>query len=175
MVSETTPTVLATTTQLDWASTPALPDDLVFPLELWEKGVGQTDDQYIQMDDRGERVPLGSQQDLLLYWGWYGSGTNGTACIKFTGATTDRVVKIMYYRQLPAFTASSDALHIPNSKDCMAADIVRRCHVARGEGALAQAAEEQFQAALDELKRLYVRGGQRRPRRRAAYGYSARY
>ena len=171
MYNETTPTVTAGTTSLDWASSPALPDDFVFPLRLWEKAVGDPDAQYMEMDQTTEHVPLADQTTTLRFWGWYGSGTNGTPCLKFTGATTDRVVKIMYYRQIPALTGASDALHIPNSKDAMAADVLRQCHDATGEGALAQAAEERFQSHVDELKRLYVRGGQRRPRRKAAYGF----
>lgn len=169
-MNDATLTVVAATTQLDWASSPALPDDLIFPLKLWEKAVGDPDSRYIEMDQNDEHVPLADQTITLRYWAWTGIGTNGTAAIALTGATTDRVVKVTYFRQLAALTGATDPLHIPNSKDAIVADVLRRCHLSRGEGDLGNAQEVQFQAALDEIKRLFVKGGQRRPRRRRAYG-----
>lgn len=165
--------IVAGTTKIDFASTPALPDDLVFPLVLWEKQVGATDSTYTEMDQQQEHIPLVDQTDTLRYWAVTGQGTSGTLAINLLGATTDRVVKMEYFRQIPDLTISAptDKLLIPNSADAVAADVLRRVHESRGEGELAAAADKDFLSHFDDLKRVYVRGAQRRPRRRAAYGY----
>lgn len=161
----TTRTLAGTDTQLDF-DVPVgqvLPDDFVVPLRVWEKASGDPDTNYREMDPTEEMIPDEPTSERLRYWAWIGNG------IRFLGATRTNIVRILYEKQLPALTAPTDKLPIPNSVDALAWKAIEFAAISRGESKFAVLAAGEFTKQMERLKRLHVKASQRRPRRRVPY------
>lgn len=83
--------------------------DIIEPIRLWEKAVGDPDTSYVQMT---EQDPLANNVEAttLIYWQWDG------ALINFIGASANRTVKLTYWRTLAEPAASSDSLFFINAE-----------------------------------------------------------
>lgn len=95
-------TVPANTKTLSISTTPALPNNVIVPIQLWERATGSTDDfdDMIQKSWEPEIQPLSE----LVYWAWRGEN------IDFVGATTSRDVKIYYKGGITLPIADADQM-----------------------------------------------------------------
>ena len=98
-------TVPANTTQIVYDAVgpaPSLPDDLLFPVRMWERDVGSTSegDWIMMVPKRWE--PLVQKTTTLQFWTWRKEQ------IFLVGATQAREVKIDYKQQLVPITAGAD-------------------------------------------------------------------
>lgn len=166
-------TIPAGTNHIDWTdpgSGLVLPNDFEQPLKLWEKASTDPDSAYIEMSNNSELLPTVDQIDTLRYWVWEDSGPNGTMAIKFLGATSDRIVKILYLREGPKIVDGTSTLYVPGSTDAMASCMVWLADKSRGSDWAADSKAE-YLSDLDDLMRVFKKGEQRRPRRRPPYGF----
>jgi hypothetical protein len=147
-------------------TTPQLPTDLVYPLNLWERASGSSDD-FAPMVDMSESGGLPSipQTTALLYWEWRTDG------LYFMGATADRQVRMRYVKVPPDPTDGSSAVLVRNAADCVAYFTAALCGAARGAPQV-----QQWDAAgtdaLDSLVRGLVLRDQKTMRRRKPFGRS---
>jgi hypothetical protein len=82
-----------------------LPDDLIVPIQLFEKNRNASDNEYIEMNEGAwgdNRTPL---QDLIN-WIWQ------TQKIKFVGATQDKTVRLRYYKMITAISTANSPVEI---------------------------------------------------------------
>lgn len=77
--------------------------DINEPIRLWEKAVGDPDSNYGQMTEY-DPLPITPQTALLNYWQWDGTNLN------LLGATADRVVRVLYWRNLTEPTVNTSSL-----------------------------------------------------------------
>lgn len=153
-------------TIINWALPVAqvLGDDFILPLKMWEKQTGMPDSTYVVMNEKPERLPDLDQSGQLRFWSW----DNGS--INLLGATQNNTVRIMYERQLPVFSAPTDVVPIPGATNTLAYGVLMKAALSRGEAEVHGMAQGLYDKAYQQLKRLYIKGNQRRPRRRTPYG-----
>ena len=101
-------TIPALATSIGFATTPALPSNLLYPIELKEKIAGQPDATYTAMT-RSPFVPDLTQVSRLMYWTWIQEE------IRFVGATTAVPIYIRYYLNLAALSSASTVIPILDS------------------------------------------------------------
>lgn len=171
--NETTVTVRANTdTTIIFSAVnpaPTLPDDFLEPLTLWEKLSTDPARNYVEMDQRPERLPDLDATDRLRFWMWQNNQ------IVLIGATTDRSVRILYNRQVTNFAVSSDIIPFPGARDVLAYDALRKCGLSRGDTAMAGYADGLYQKAYTQYKRIHVKANQRRAQKRPAYSTQRPY
>lgn len=179
--AEITRTIAPGDTELNWAVPvgQVLPDDFVTPLFLWEKLSGAADSTYEPMSNAKEHLPDVDSGDRLIYWTWQGeasgTGTPTTSAgpsIEFITPTTTRTVRILYIREAPAITATTQALYIPGSIDAMAHGVLSKVTVRRGESKITQYFDALFREELNDLMKVYGKTEARRPRRRLPYPFA---
>lgn len=90
-----------------------LPSDLIYPIEVSERGDGSTG-LFSEMTEQ-EWEPNLNPGPELLYWNWREEE------IKFLPATTAREVRIRYMKGLTRITATSTVLGVNNSTTFLAA------------------------------------------------------
>ena len=90
---------------LNPSATPNYPTDIIEPLDLFERQVGQYRVDFVKMN-QVEFLPDYSKDTFLRYWSW-----NGEAII-LLGATVAVQVKIHYRRQLQIPTVNSDSIGV---------------------------------------------------------------
>jgi hypothetical protein len=156
-------TVPALMTALTFTSSPALPANLLLPIELKEKISGQPNATYTAMT-RSPFVPDLTQVSRLMYWSWIQEE------IRFVGATQAVPIYIRYYINNTTITATSTDIPILNSDIYLA---YRTAAIAantiggmptKGEILQAQANE-----ALDEFLGIGVSNRQAMPVRRRPF------
>ena len=86
------------------AKTLTLPDDLIVPLELFEREEGNQNDYDFKEMDRRSFTPNDNEQTTLKYWDWRNQQ------IHFVGATVNREVRIRYIRTLAAVVDENSPL-----------------------------------------------------------------
>ncbi len=101
-------------TLIDFSTTPALPDNLLYPIMLYEKFLGQADTEYSKMIERGWPPDL-TQSDRLMYWSWEHEALN------FVGAIGPVELRIRFYGRLPVLTDAMDDLIILDCETFLAA------------------------------------------------------
>jgi len=142
-------------------TTLTLPADFFAPIELHEKDVGQTDDNYFLMR-RVMWLPDAVPGPLLTWW-QYREQT-----INFIAATSIRTVRLRYYKALPTITIGADTIAVNNAKTFLASRTAALAAFTIGEdNERAGALQSDADAALDRIKRLSVKNSQElRSRRR---------
>lgn len=107
---------LGVPTVVDWSaaiSVPAstteanitLPSNLISPISLQERVVGQDDTQWVDMEEVGE-LPSRVRTSTITEWEWRGD------TIKILGATQANEVRIRYERVLSSVAAVGDSLPV---------------------------------------------------------------
>src|SRR3990167_4176745 len=86
-----------------------LPSLMVYPITIFERIPGGTDDEWIEMIEK-EFEPLITQAETLRFWVWRLND------IKFLGSTAAREVKLRYRKGFTAITITSDTVFMNNSK-----------------------------------------------------------
>lgn len=79
----------------------ASPSDLVEPIRLWEKATADPITGYVLMTE-SDPLPNVVAASTLIYWQWKDE------VITFIGATADRTVKLLYWRNLTLPTVNTD-------------------------------------------------------------------
>lgn len=143
--------------------------DFILPIRLWEKQTGTADSTYVDMNEQMERLPDIDPSYQLRFWSWDSGQLN------LLGATQNNTVRISYERQLTPFSAPTDPLPIPGATNVLAYATLKSVAASRGEQDGMAWADSMYQKAYEQLKRIYVKGNQRRGRRRVPYGTRTPY
>jgi hypothetical protein len=91
----------------------APPDDMIVPIELFEKRVGDDDSGFTPIIEQSWLDNVVPSTNLGI-WRWSGSE------IEFVGATEDRVVRIRYYRVITEITADNSPAEVIRSFNFLA-------------------------------------------------------
>lgn len=139
------------------------PADLIIPIRLYEKLPGETDDKYLDMDEKNwppNEVPL----DTLRFWIW------NDDTVQFLGATVDRTVRMEYYRSFAAVASGATNINAIKSKNFLAKRTAAYCAAFIG-GNESRAGALSAEAAHDlrQLLVTAVHSKQNRPQRSKAY------
>lgn len=142
-----------------------LPQDLLLPIKLEERAVGDT--LYTDMREL-DWEPDEAQQTTLDVWVWREQE------VKLRGATVNRQIRVYYIKSLTVITAASDTIKIADSEQYLASKVAAVAAFAQGANPTRAAAlQSDAENDLDELmayhtKRLQGlrirRKGFRRPR-----------
>lgn len=88
-------------------STP--PNDLVAPIQLWEKAPSDPINLYALMTE-GDPLPNVAQTSTMVWWAWV------EEVVTFIGSNTSRNVKMSYWRALPIPTVNTDLIQFINGE-----------------------------------------------------------
>jgi hypothetical protein len=158
----------ANTTVIGADTSPAVPDDFVLPLQLWEKQAGQIfrDPPMEERTDLPDRIP----GTFNRFWQFEAGQIN------LIGATSPLLVKMSYQRFLPILTDENQALPIPFVTDPIAYFTAYAVGLARGVSQEFRAeVSGKGDALLDELTSIYTHRAQLQPRRRPPNHDSRRF
>lgn len=150
---------------------PALPDDMIIPLRLWERQHNATAQNFTAMYPVNDGLPESQQKSLkLLYWEWR------TDRIYMLGANIANDLKLRYIAYLPDFesftdddTFGSQPVLILRSLNAMAYLIAAEFAAARGSP-LADAFRAQADTFIQKMTSRTARKKQRGNHRRIPYG-----
>jgi len=134
---------------------PALPSDLVEPLELWERTSGTTND-FVPMTRRDFLPPYGTLNNFLIYWVWQGQK------IKLVGSTSDIEVRIDYTKSvLPKIEDEDDQIDYINAESFLYNRTAALCSQFIGENPeRAATLNATAQLAIDRAVGIGIKGGQ---------------
>jgi hypothetical protein len=145
-----------------------LPTNFVEPIKLYERAVGQGEDQWVPMSEK-QFEPNALKDTMLLYWVYREEE------IKLVGATSIREVLLWYVKSLAALAAITDNVAIGNSQTYMAAAVAAQAALTIGHNPSLAAnlqllANKHWESLLNRATRknqsLVIRKkGWRRPRR----------
>lgn len=141
-----------------------LPQNLLEPLKIWERGSG-TSDSFVEMVNMTYQggLPSREQGERLIEWEWRSDG------IYFVGATSDTQIRLRYRRSLDDLLDGTSTILIRNSQETLAYFSAAMAGLARGSP-LAQTWETMGEDAKEKLIAAVVRQQQFSPRRRRPYG-----
>jgi len=152
------------------ATTVVLPDDIVVPISMFVKNVG---DEYFQYRPMKQAlfVPNTQRGSELVFWDWRNQEIN------LVGSTIDKVVRLRYNRLLTAIIGENSPVTFTHSKGYLAyhTAALLALHVAQNQ-TVASILESQAEKKLTKLLKREVKQNQARPVRRRAfrlrnYGY----
>lgn len=150
-----------------------LPNDLLSPIELWERRTGSSDD-FIPMIDLTNTggLPSRPQGIVLSCFEWIGDA------LTFIGATQDNDIKIRYNKGLPPVSDGASQLFVLNSEDYHAFSVASMATKSRG-GRNTQEWDAAAEDAKEKLVNAVTRGQQFQSRRSRAFstrrGFTRRY
>lgn len=146
-----------------------LPNNFVSPIKLWERAVGQTDLDYVEMIEKSE-LPFANQTGELIYWSW------DEEAIKLVGATSIRQVLISGYKMLPLLAEEKDTVAISYAKDYLAAATAAQAALSLSHNpTLAARIDAIATTKLEKMLSRYVKKDQSLPIRRKGYRRHKRY
>ena len=148
----------------EWTNTPI---DLLFPIKMWERAVGESVDDWVEMD---ERIPDPSEAQETELEIWYFKEGN----IWFRGANSIREVILRYQRELTAIVSENTAIPVRGSISFLAfrtAGIIARV---RGNKGRANDLDADAKMYLDSTVAAKVKDMQGDPVRPRRYGYTRR-
>ena len=143
------------------------PDDLIEPIRLSERAVGEADTEFSTMIPK-ESLEGYEQTNVLTYWNWQGQ------VINFVGATTDRVIRLTYWKGLVPPTQSTSELNFILAETFLGPQTAQYAASSVGNTVLANEAIIIAKARLEAIVRGNVKGGQRLKARRIPYRRFAR-
>lgn len=138
-----------------WSNFP-LPDDMLYPTQLWERTTG-TNDVFHRMDAPSGGLESAMQGPYLKQWEWRNNRLN------FRGATQNVDIRMRYYCSLPQFfSATMDfaSTYVPvmDCTDFLAYDVAVTYARMLGSPGLAElqvaAAAEMFQLKNANIRRM---------------------
>lgn len=157
-------TVPANTLVLSADSTPALPSDFLYPIRLFERDNGSTDDSAWVLMTQQRWEPNIQQQPTLIWWVWRKD------VIEFVGATQIREVKIHYKMALEAIAADDIDVSPIGAKSYLASRTAMQAALYIGENeSRAAALQQEAELAMDNLLGRMVNSQQALPVRRLPY------
>jgi len=151
------------------ALTLTLPADLLEPIWLKERAVGETNANWVPMTET-EFEPDKLQDTTLKYWAWREEAIN------FVGATTDREVSLRYWKSIADIVTASSSLGFLLSEGFLGPQTAGYAAGSIGNVSLAEellwvngASVGIAGARLDMIVRANVKGSQNLPARRIPY------
>jgi len=146
-----------------------LPTDLLFPVKLWERPNGSSDD-FIEMTDLTLHggLPSRPQGLILSVWEWRADG------IYFLGATQDTQVRMRYQKALPDLSDATSPVLIRNAQEALAYAATAMAALARGSP-LAETWDSAASDALEDLVASATRREQQSVRRRRPFSSRSGY
>lgn len=151
------------TNTTDFSTVMGYPTDMIMPIWMKEKQLGEGDEQFIDMVPT-DFIPNVIQDVRLIWWSWIG----GT--IKFLGAVNPVIVQLRYRSTFTVPIRNSQDTNIPMSEDYLGYQTAGLAYQSTNNGA--DQASRMFEAAtmqLDKFIRFNIRGQQRLPAKRRAY------
>lgn len=94
-------------------TTLSLPDDMIVPIECFEKNIGQSDSYYKLITQKSFTPNDVAGQDLK-YWDWREQS------IRFIGATQNKLVRVRYYRLITAITVEGSVIELTHALNYLA-------------------------------------------------------
>ena len=155
-------TITADTKQ--WTSTPT---DLLLPIKLWERAVGGSDTDWVEMEEKIPD-PADPQETELEIW-YFKEGD-----IWFRGANENRQVIVRYQKELTAIVDEDTTIPVRGSISFLSfrsAGIIAR---ARGNNGRANDLDADAKMHLDSLIAVKVKDEQGMPARPRRYGFTRR-
>jgi hypothetical protein len=153
---------------LVYGGSPALPADLIQPIQLWEKASGASTTLYEPMDEV-EVLSIRDQDDELLEWNW----REGE--IKFVGATTVRDVRILYEKLMAQVSTENTSIALIDVDLFLSSQTAAYAAlIVGGNRELAQFNQAIADDELGKIIRNRVKKRQAQPTRRLPYGYYRR-
>jgi hypothetical protein len=156
-------TLPANTTSISFSTTPALPSNLLYPIELHEKLSGESDLFYVPMDEK-PWTPDTTQSERLVYWTWEDQE------IKLVGATGITLVRIRYWKSLTTITSVNDTVGIIDGDGFLAARTSALAAFTVGNSVTkASALSDEANSLLETLLSTAVKNRQDMPIRRPGF------
>lgn len=138
------------------------PTDLIVPIWLKERQVGQTDSDFIDMTPR-DFIPNINMDIWLFWWSWRREK------IFLVGSLNDEEVQIRYRRQIPTPAVSSDSLGWLGAENYLSYRTAALACNSIGETDKATGLTQTAMVNLDDVIRLNVKQIQGLPARRRPY------
>lgn len=162
-------TLAANTLTISSSSSPALPTDLLYPLKLDEKRVGELDTAYVDMTEQTWEPDV-EQTDRLRYWAWREDE------IKLVGAVGSTIVRIKYFKSLTAITSVEDTIPILDSDGFIAARTAALAAATIGKNfSLAQAINQEAESLKETFLSSQVKNRQNQTIRMKPFRAFPRY
>lgn len=149
------------------ATTVTLPTDLIEPIDLEERASGSSED-WIDMYERNFEPDI-EPSTILIYWTWREDQ------IQLVGATTDREVRIYYYKGLTIPTDENSALGFIRAEDYLGPKTAAYAAMSVGNDTLAGICSDKAEQRLGRIIQVNVKGMQNLPVRRIPYRRGHRY
>ena len=146
------------------------PSDMIIPLSLEERVVGQGEDDYNQMKEL-DFIKLNLPRiESLLYWSWQENR------IKFRGATQERQVRVYYLKELtaPSGGASSLDIEVYFKRFLSSRTAALAAGMAGQDWDRATALQEDANRCLGLATGITTKRQQAMPIRQKSYGYTRR-
>src|SRR5256885_15202440 len=146
-----------------------LPTDLLFPLKIWERRSGSTQD-FIEMVDLSQHggLPSRAQGLTLSVWEWRVDG------LYFLGATQDTQIRLRYLKAYPDLSDATSPVLVRNAQEAIAYATAALAGWARGSP-LAEKWDDAAADGLDNLVSCSVRREQQSARRRRPFSARSGY
>jgi hypothetical protein len=146
-----------------------LPTDLLFPLKIWERPNGSTQD-FLEMVDLSQHggLPSRAQDVTLSVWEWRADG------IYFLGATQDTQIRLRYLKAYPDLTDATSPVLVRNAQEAIAYATAALAAWSRGSP-LAERWDEAAADAIEDLVSGAVRREQQSARRRRPFSARSGY
>lgn len=146
---------------------PGPPDDMLFPIDLWERADGGAEADWVKMVEK-KPDPSDQAVESLDVWYWEDS------TIKFRGATTAREVKIYYQKELITIDDDQTAIPVTNCKSFLSHRTAALIAETRGNRPRAQVLHARGDIYLAKAATTKVKDMQEAPVRPKRYGFSRR-
>jgi|SRR5215831_2539996 len=148
---------------LDLSTIPGYPTDMILPIWMKERGVGEQWRDFVDMTET-DFAPITSVDNYLRYWTWY----KGT--ITVMGCLQDRQVLLRYQRLLPVPGMNTDSIIVPLGQLYLSyrvAAIAAASQPAMRQ--LAQDLDDRASKNLDKIVRMNIKQQQNLPTKRRPY------
>ena len=143
------------------------PADLIDPINMKEKGVGEPDSMLVNMT-RQSFTPDIEQTDWLRYWNWDGE------LIQFVGSTANRIVELYYVKGLAIPQAITDPIGFIWGESYLGPRIASLAAGSVGNWSTHDQLAQRANKNLDTVVRMNVLKGQSLPTRKRPFMYWAK-
>lgn len=140
-----------------------LPSRLIAPLQLWEKGASENDDQYILVK-LVDTLSVDKANAIIGEWKW----ENGAVTLR--PVDNNRLVRIRYTTYQPDFALPTDVVYPPLAENFLGYATAAMAARSRDEATLAGDYMKIATSSLQSLINDQVHGNQRNLRRPRRYG-----
>lgn len=154
--------------KVDLSTVTNYPTNLIEPIFLEERRVGQTESSFVPMTEYtfSPNVTKGPE---LLYWEW----RNQTIFVP--GATEDTEVRLKYKRRITIVSNLTDTIEPLQSESFLAYKTAGLCLLGSAGDQKAKDLLQLAASDLDRVLRFYAKGQQNKPVRRRGYQRNQRY